>query len=111
MTIERGTTQEITITIKGWDLTECDIYATFKQGAKCLTKKTMDSISFANNATKIVLTLNQEETMYFENQKSGLVQVRWIDALGRVNKTKTAPFDVDELLYEAILVRDADGDG
>lgn len=39
MTIERGTTQEITITIKGWDLTECDIYATFKQGAKSLTKK------------------------------------------------------------------------
>lgn len=111
MTIERGTTQEITITIKGWDLTECDIYATFKQGAKSLTKKTMDSITFANNATKIVLTLNQEETMCFENQKSGLVQVRWIDALGRVNKTKTAPFDVDELLYEAILVRDADGDG
>lgn len=111
MTIERGTTQEITITIKGWDLTGCDIYATFKQGAKSLTKKTMDSISFANNATKIILTLNQEETMYFENQKSGLVQVRWIDALERVNKTKTAPFDVDELLYEAILVRDADGDG
>ena len=111
MIIERGTTQEVTVTIRGWDLTECDIYVTFKQGSKSITKKILDSVTFSDNATKIILTLTQEETMYFENKKTGLVQARWIDPLGRVNKTKTAPFDVDELLYEAVLVKDADGDG
>lgn len=111
MTIERGTTQEVTITIIGWNLTGCDIYVTFKQGARKVTRKTMDSVTYANNATKIVLTLTQQETLTFEDKKSGLVQVRWIDASGDAHKTKTAKFDVDELLYEAVLTKEADDNG
>lgn len=111
MTIERGTTQEVTITIKGWDLTQCDIYVTFKQDSNTVTKKDMDSVTFANNATKIVMTLSQQETMSFQNKRKGLVQARWIDSVGRVNKTKTAEFDVDELLYDVVLTKEADGDG
>lgn len=111
MTIERGTTQEVTITIIGWNLTGCDIYVTFKQGARKVTRKTMDSVTYANNATKIVLTLTQQETLTFEDKKSGLVQVRWIDASGDAHKTQTARFDVDELLYEAVLTKEADDNG
>lgn len=111
MTIERGTTQEVTITIIGWNLTGCDIYVTFRQGARKVTRKTMDSVTYANNATKIVLTLTQQETLTFEDKKSGLVQVRWIDASGDAHKTKTAKFDVDELLYEAVLTKEADDNG
>lgn len=111
MTIERGTTQEVTITIIGWNLTGCDIYVTFKQGTRKVTRKTMDSVTYANNATKIVLTLTQQETLTFEDKKSGLVQVRWIDASGDAHKTKTAKFDVDELLYEAVLTKEADDNG
>ena len=91
MTIESGTTQEVTITIKGWDLTGSDIYVTFKQGAKSVTKKTLDSVTYANRETKIVLTLTQAETMSFDENRSGLVQVRWIDASGDARKTRTAP--------------------
>lgn len=111
MTIESGTTQEVTITIKGWDLTGCDIYVTFKQDAKSVTKKTLDSVTYANRETKIVLTLSQEETMSFDENRKGRVQVRWIDASGDAHKTQTAQFDVDELLYKAVLVKDDDGDG
>lgn len=111
MTIERGTTQEVTITIIGWNLTGCDIYVTFKQGLRKVTRKTMDSVTYANNTTKIVLTLTQQETLTFEDKKSGLVQVRWVDASGDVHKTKTAKFDVDELLYEAVLTKEADDNG
>ena len=71
----------------------------------------MDSVTYANNATKIVLTLTQQETLTFEDKKSGLVQVRWIDASGDAHKTKTAKFDVDELLYEAVLTKEADDNG
>jgi hypothetical protein len=110
MTIERGTTQEIGITIKGWDLTECDIYETFKQDTNSVTKKDMDSVTFVNNDTKIVLTLSQQETMSFKSNRKGLVQVRWINASGLVNKTSTAEFDVDELLYNVVLTKGADGD-
>lgn len=111
MTIERGTTQEITITIIGWNLTGCDIYVTFKQGARRVTRKTLDSVTYANNATKIVLTLTQQETLTFEDKKSGLAQVRWVDASGDVHKTQTVRFDVDELLYEAVLTKEADDNG
>lgn len=110
MTIERGTTQEITITVKGWDLTGSDIYVTFKQGKYMLTKRSMESVTYANRATKIVLILSQSDTLIFESRKSGLIQVRWIDASGDAKKTKTAEFDVDDLLYEAVLVKDDDGD-
>jgi hypothetical protein len=109
MTIERGTTQEITVTIRGWDLTGSDIYVTFKQGSKSVTKKELDSVTFSNNATKIVLTLSQQETMSFDNNRAGLVQARWLDAQGIARKTKTAPFEVDDLLYEAVLTKDDDG--
>ena len=108
MTIQRGTTQTVTITIKKWDLTASDIYVTFKQGAKAVTKKSMDSVVFSNNATKIVLTLTQQDTMSFDNNKTGLVQARWIDDNGIARKTKTAEFDVDELLYETVLAKDDD---
>lgn len=112
MTIERGTTQEVTITIKGWDLTGCDIYATFKQGSNSVTKNEMESVTYANNATKIVLVLTQKETMSFDNKRSGLVQVRWVDSSGAAYKTKTAEFDVDVLLYEAVLTYEgSDGGG
>ena len=111
MTIERGTTQEVTITIIGWNLTGCDIYVTFKQGARKVTRKTMDSVTYANNATKIVLTLTQQETLTFEDKKSGLVQLRWVEPDGSARKSRTAPFEVDELLYEAVLVKDDDDNG
>lgn len=111
MTIERGTTQEVKITIKGWDLTNCDIYATFKQGTNMITKKEMDSVVFADSATKIVVTLSQQETLSFQDKKSGLIQVRWVDEAGKAHKTKTARFEVDELLYEAVLTKEADDNG
>lgn len=111
MTIERGTTQEVKITIKGWDLTDCDIYVTFKQGTKTITKKSMDSVVFADNSTKITVTLSQQETLSFQDKKSGLIQVRWVDAAGAAHKTKTAQFEVDELLYEAVLTKEADDNG
>lgn len=112
MTIERGTTQEVTITIKGWNLTGCDIYATFKQGSNSVTKNVMESVTYSNNATKIVLTLTQRETMSFDDKRSGLVQVRWIDASGTAYKTKTAGFDVDVLLYDDVISYEgSDGSG
>ena len=112
MIIERGTTQEVTVTIKGWDLTDCNIYVTFKQDNNTVTKKDMDSVTFENNATKIGMTLTQQETMSFQNNRKGLVQARWIDSFGRTHKTKTAEFDVDVLLYDAVLTYEgSDGDG
>lgn len=111
MTIERGTTQDIKITVKGWDLTEADIFVTFKQGTKSLTTSETNSVTYADRATAIRLTLTQEQTMMFKEDDVGLVQVRWIGADGYARKTKTAPFNVDKLLYEAVLTKEADGDG
>ena len=103
MTIERGTTQEIRITIKGWDLTGSDIYVTFKQGARILTKNIMDSVTFDNGVTTIILTLTQQETLSFDNNRTGQIQARWIDSNGKVNKTNAATFHVDVCLWNAVL--------
>ena len=108
MTIERGTTQELYITIKGFDLTDCDIYITFQQGPVTLTKKTMTSVTYTNNITRILLTLSQQETLMFQENKSGKLQARWVEPDGSTYKTATARFDVDELLYEAVLEKEAD---
>ena len=111
MTIERGTEQPVTITVKGWDLTGSDIYVTFKTDTKSVTKKTMDIVTYANNASKIILTLSQRETMTFDNNSAGLIQVRWVDANGIPHKTETAPFVTDTLLFEKVLTKDDDGNG
>ena len=103
MTIERGTTQLITITIKGWDLTGCDIYVTFKQGNNALTKTTMDSVVYANNETKLKLTLSQGDTLRFADNSDGQLQVRWIDSNGSALKTKVATFRTDEALYDKAI--------
>lgn len=108
MTIERGTTQDVRITIKGYDLTDSDIFVTFKQGANTLTKKNLTSVTYSDRKTVIVVTLSQAETMYFDNNSSGKIQVRWIDIGGMAYKTKTADFHVDELLYEAVIEKDDD---
>ena len=101
MTIERGTTQTIKISIKGWDLTSSDIYVTFKQGTRKLTRKDITDVTYSNRTSVIHLTLSQQETMQFKESEQGLVQVRWIGEDGFAHKTKTAPFNVDKLLYEA----------
>ena len=111
MTIERGTTQTIKITIKGWDLTNSDVYVTFKQGTKKLTRKDIADATYSNRTSVITLTLSQQETMSFKEDEQGLIQVRWIGDDGIAHKTKTAPFNVDTLLYEAVLTKEADGDG
>ena len=103
MTIERGTTQLITITIKGWDLTGCDIYVTFKQGNNVLTKTTMDSVVYANNQTKLKVTLTQGDTLRFADNADGQLQVRWVGSDGDARKTKVAPFRTDEALYEKTI--------
>lgn len=110
MTIERGTTQELKITIKGWDLTNSDVFVTLQQGIKSLTTSALDSVTYANSKTTILLTLSQKQTIMFKEGQPGLIQVRWIGSDGYARKTKTAPFNVDKLLYEAVLTKDAHGD-
>ncbi len=112
MTIERGTTQTVRITIKGWDLTDADVYVTFKQdGIKSLTKKDVESVTYSDLDRKsvITLTLSQRETIMFREDSQGLIQVRWIGDDGIAHKTQTAPFDADKLLYEAVLTKGAGG--
>lgn len=112
LVIERGTAQEIRITVKGWDLSASDVYVTFKQDTgKSLTRNTMTSVTYANNKSVIVLTLTQRETMIFDEKREGKLQVRWVDHDGEPHKTEAAPFTTDELLYNVVLEKAADANG
>ena len=102
-TIERGTTQDIRITVRGVDLSECEVFVTFKQDLLTLTKHDSLSMSYSDNKTQILLTLTQEETLKFKDNRDGEVQLRWLFGNGKAGKTKTKPFNVGKVLYDAVL--------
>lgn len=102
-TIERGTTQDIRITVRGVDLSDCEVFVTFKQDTLSLTKHDTLSIEYAEGKTQILLTLAQEETLKFKENREGEVQLRWLFGNGKAGKTKTKPFTVGKVLYDAVL--------
>ena len=103
MRIERGTTQDIRITMRNIDLSESDLYVTFKQGPVTLTKHDTLSVSFEDNKTVILVSLSQEETLSFRDNAKGEIQARWRTPNGHVGKSNIKPFDVGRVLYEAVL--------
>ena len=103
MTIERGTTQDIRCTLRGIDLSEADVYVTFKQDKISVTKHDTVSVEYKDNKTVILVSLTQEETLTFKEKQRGEAQIRWRYGNGKVGKSNIKEFDVGRVLYEAVL--------
>ena len=98
--MRRYTTPTLPLTVRGADLTACDVWVTITQGAYRLERKV--ECSYDGTDTTIELTLTQEETGALKRGKSK-VQVNWIDAQGRRDATRIREVDVAENLQDRVV--------
>lgn len=97
----RYTTPTITLSIDTV-LPEAEVYVTFQQGTKKLTK-TDAEITRNAKTTTLVVSLTQSESASFKAGEPVMVQANWITADGTRNATKAASVTtIDNLLDEVI---------
>lgn len=101
--MRRGTTPSYLLEIEGYDLRECVVSVTIKQGDK---KLVLDGerigISYEDGVSTIIFTLTQSETLGFKNGYVS-IQVRWLDETGYAQCTEIEMIQVKPVLNEAVI--------
>ena len=101
MSIPRGTTPTFTLTFTDIDLTQAaNVYVTFSQGSKKLTKRTSE---LTITATTIEVHLSQEETLAFMDS-SVEIQVNFTTASGGRMASDIAVYKFTKQLLEEVVV-------
>lgn len=105
--MRRGTTPTLEITVDA-DLSGFNIYLTFKNGDKLLTKTNDDlSIEYESGqhpSTTITAILSQEDTLSFKSGTTCEVQVRAVDDSGYpAVATTIGTLPVDRILLGGVL--------
>lgn len=101
--MRRGTTPVICLTVQGYDLTGCKVYATLKQGNYTLTKTGNNlTITTMGGNTCVTFTLTQAETLELK-RGSASVQIRWIDSNGIALATDIQEINVDIILLDGVI--------
>ena len=103
----RYTTPTDTLTVKGIDLTEMDVYVTFKQKQQqrrdpVVVTLADTTVSYADGDSKIQITLTQQQTSSFKNGPAQ-VQVNWIDQNGLRGATREANIVIHDNLLQEVL--------
>lgn len=95
----RGTTPTFILTLQDADLTNTNVYVTFKQDELLLTKSGSD-LSIEQNVVSVYLS--QEETLKF--QRGNLyIQVNWTFDNGKRACSEVALVKVDNNLFNGVL--------
>lgn len=95
----RGTTPTFILTLQDADLTNTNVYVTFKQEELLLTKSGSD-LSIEENVVSVYLS--QEETLKF--QRGNLyIQVNWTFDNGKRACSEIALVKVDNNLFNGVL--------
>jgi hypothetical protein len=98
MSITRGTTPNLVVTISGIDLTTCDsLYLTFKQDRPFLVELTKTKNDMEVSSDTLSVSFSQEETLRFDDREDVLVQLR-----GTMNG-KAFASDIQKMSVDAIL--------
>lgn len=98
--MRRYTTPTLPLTVRGADLTGCDVWVTITQGAHRIERKV--ACSYDGTDTAIELALSQEETGALKRGKSK-VQVNWVDRDGHRDATRIREVDVAENLQDRVV--------
>ena len=99
----RGTTPTFTLTLNDntIDLTQAvNVYATFKQGDKVLTKTGED---ITVTAKTVEVYLNQEETLSFLAGSKVAIQLNWTYAEGKRACSNIVAVDINHNLIGSVL--------
>ena len=99
--MRRYTTPLERLTVKRVDLTDYDVYVTYRQGRVALTISDPE-VSLDGGDTIIQTRLTQRQTAGFRGG-TVRVQVNWVDSLGNRDATVIKDVDVSEQLLEEEL--------
>lgn len=106
----QGTTPTLTLNVEGADLTDKTVFVTIRCGNYTLTKTGDDiAISYADGVSTVVVRLTQQETLKMR-ESTATVQIRFVDENGNADATNKASFDVESVLYHAVIEYEG-GDG
>ena len=97
--MRRFTTPTITFEV-GADLTGCDAYLTLRQGHRELTITDFDDMSVSEDVTTISITLTQEQSARFADNRPIEAQVNIVDQAGYRVATDVATISIGRQLME-----------
>lgn len=99
--IRKFTTPTHTLTVKGTDLTEADVYVTYEQGD---IKQTYTDVTctLSGSDTVITVEMTQEETSKFKVGAYVEVQVNWVKN-GKRDATDIKSIKVDGNLLDEVI--------
>lgn len=104
-TMVRYTTPTDTYRVLGVDLTGCNVWVSYQQGARELDVET-DAITYDGEDSIVEVELTQAQTAAFREGRKLLVQVNWVYPTGKRDATVQAEVDVMGNLLERELTYD-----
>ena len=96
----RGFTTPTIVLEVGADLTGCDAYLTLRQGYREMTITDFEDVSVSNGVTTLSVTLTQEQSARFADNRPIEAQVNVIDQAGYRVATDIATIAIDRQLME-----------
>ena len=106
----QGTTPALTLNVEDADLTDKTVFVTIRCGNYSLTKTGEDvAVSYADGNSTVVIRLTQRETLSMR-EVYATVQIRFVDENGNADATNKATFNVNSVLYNAVIEYEG-GDG
>ena len=97
----RYTTESQSLYVKGVDLTQCDVYVTYRQ-ADVTMEVTDVTVTFDGTDTLVVARLTQEQTARLQRGYAK-VQINYVDVQGHRDATVEKEFYVHGNLLQRVL--------
>lgn len=101
LTIEPGTTPEITVEMPVDVDTLAAVYVTFVQGGTTVIEKSLQQLTYVDKLLQISLT--QEETLKLTEQTLGEWQIRFRTISDQAMSTIIMPFTVGRVLKKGVI--------
>lgn len=99
----QGTTPALTLNVEGANLTDKTIFVTIRCGNYTMTASGDDvAVSYAEGVSTVVIRLTQQQTLQMR-ESTATVQIRFVDENGNADATSKATFDVESVLYHAVI--------
>ena len=101
LTIEPGTTPEITVEMPVDVSTLAVAYVTFVQGGNTVIEKSLQQVTYVDK--HLMISLTQEETLKLTEQTMGEWQIRFRTTSDQVMNTIIMPFTVGRVLKKGVI--------
>ena len=98
-----GENLALTLSIQGYDISQCTVVATLQGKNRQITKTNNDMIlEGGEDGTLITLKMTQLDSLAL-GAGAVTVQLNWIDSTGLRRATRKATFSMEENLYKRVM--------